>query len=177
MTSLDAFIQNYFLYSRTPQVTELFFALTTIFDFTVYFILIVAGLSFLINKTRGGRYSVLFVFSIVASGLVVYLLKEVFSTARPPDGFMHAFGSSFPSYHATISTVFFVLLMYIFDDYLSKFSRVVFNTFSIVTLFLVALLRVYLVVYWVSDVVFGVILGATLSYVFVSVFRSRNTAL
>jgi len=177
MNSIDFWTQNYFAHSRTSGLTDFFFAITAIFDFSVYFILIVVGLAFLIYKVRGDRYSVLFIFSIVSSGLVVFLLKTIFSKARPVEGLIQAFGSSFPSYHATIATVFLILLMYVFGDTFSKFFRIIFNTICILVLFLVAVSRVYLGVHWVSDVVFGIILGATLSYIFISVFQLRNRAL
>ena len=164
MHSIDIFVQNYFSLARTSTLTELMYLLSILFDVSFYFVAVAFFTAILIYLVRSFRYSILFISTLVSGGILVYFLKMFFNVSRPTEAVLSAFGQSFPSYHATIATIFFSLLMYIFDDYFSSVSRIAFNTFCIALLFLVAISRVYLGVHWVSDVLVGVLLGAVISY-------------
>ncbi|MFZ2621470.1 MAG: phosphatase PAP2 family protein [Minisyncoccia bacterium] len=177
MYSFDIIVQNYFASGRTLFLTEFFYLLTILFDLTTPFILIVFLTSLLVYIVRNIKYSLLFLISIIVGGVSIYFLKVIFNVTRPFGGVMEVFGKSFPSGHTTIATIFFVMLMYIFDDYLSTqvglsgIWRKVFNTFCTLGILLVAFSRVYLGVHWASDVIGGVVLGALVSYICISLFR------
>jgi len=109
--------------------------------------------------------------SMLIQAIIVYLLKISFDINRPIGAVMNSFGKSFPSYHASAVTVFFVILMYIFDKNLKKYSRILFNTFCIIIIILVASSRLYLGVHWLSDVLAGVVLGIFISYISVLIFK------
>ena len=102
---------------------------------------------------------------------LVYLLKVVFNTPRPVDAVTYAFGASFPSYHATMSAVFFISLYFSFKDKIGVFYKKSLYIFSIVAVFLVAFSRIYLGVHWFTDVVSGSVLGATISYISMRLFK------
>lgn len=174
MYSLDIFIQNYLSSVRTGGLTSFFYLISSFFDFSTFFILMCLFISLLIYLVKGHNPTFLFILSIISSGVVVFFLKYIFDIARPTDFVIPAFGPSFPSYHATIVTVFFIILMYIFDDVIDSFSRIVFNSLSIATIFFVALSRVYLGVHWVSDVFVGIILGALISYISLYLFKKYS---
>ena len=182
MHSIDIYVQNYFSLISTSHLTEFMYLLTTLFDFKMPFILVVLAIATLIYLVRNIGYSILFLFTVFSGAVSVYILKQIFNIARPLDGVVATFSSSFPSGHATMVTVFFIMLMYIFDPvvesthyraghYLKSFWRVVFNTFSIAIVILVSLSRLYLGVHWVSDIVFGVVLGAVISYLSIIIFK------
>jgi undecaprenyl-diphosphatase len=175
--NMDNLVQNYILTIRTAGLTQFLFLYSVIFDFSIYFVLVTLCVALLVYLFRGIRYSLLFLGSLTFGAVLVFILKNLFNVTRPSDGLVYAFGQSFPSYHATIATIFFVMLMYIFDDYLSGLKKVAFNTLCSIAIFGMGLSRVYLGVHWVSDVVTGIMLGCFVCYVSALILRYvRNAA-
>ncbi len=174
MNTFDLFVQSYFSSVRTASSTEFMYIITSFFDITT-FVMIGVCFALLVYLVRGARYAIFFSTTIVVAGGMIALLKSLFNTARPLDGVIHVLSPSFPSGHATIATVFFVTLMYIFDTYLGRFGRIMFNALCVASIFLIALSRVYLGVHWVSDVVAGIVLGALISYGSILVFAFFNS--
>lgn len=171
MNSLDIFVQQYFLQIRIGSLTEYMYLMTSLFDVSVQSVLICICIVTLIYIIKGRKFALLFGGAMFSQAVIIYLLKNFFDVSRPTGAVMDAFGKSFPSYHATAVTVFFVMLMYIFDNYFKNFGRVVFNTFCIIMVILVASSRLYLGVHWLSDVLAGVILGGIISYFAVLFFK------
>lgn len=176
MHSIDVFVQQYFSLWRTLGVTEFVYLVTILFDFSIHFVLLLLCVAALVYLVRGVHYSTLLLLSIIFGALSVYVLKLFFNVARPLDGVMVAFGKSFPSGHATVATIFFVMLMYIFDGYFRKVPRILFNIVCTGLIFLVAFSRVYLGVHWVSDVAFGILLGCVVSFLSIFVFQRVSTS-
>lgn len=171
MQNIDTAVQSYVSLIRTQGLTQFFYLLTIYFDLTIYFVLIVLCVASLIYLFRNLRYTILFLGSLGVGAVVVYLMKGYFNVSRPPDALFTAFGQSFPSWHATMATIFFVMLMYTFDDLESHFVRICFNIFCVASIFLVAISRVYLGVHWVSDVSFGILLGCVISFANIHIFK------
>ncbi len=171
MKNIDLLVQNYFSGARTEGMTESMYIFTNIFNLSTESVCVFIFFSLLVYLIKGARLASLFLISITTGSLLVYLIKILFDSARPLDGVMSVFGPSFPSYHATIATIFFIMLMYIFDSYLNTFLQFLFNTLCIFCIFIVAFSRVYLGVHWFSDVFFGVILGSLFSYFCIVVFK------
>lgn len=176
MNFIDTFVQNYFVSNRTEGMTDFMYFVTSFFDVTDVgsfsrFMAIVLLVATLIYFVRNARYSFLFVLVLFVGALATYFLKIFFDVNRPAMAVVSVLGQSFPSYHATASTLFFVMLIYIFDDHLRGIKRKVFNFLCILGIFLVAGSRIYLGVHWVSDVVGGMVLGALISYVSIRIFQ------
>ena len=171
MNSIDTSIQIFFAGVRTPDLIEFFYLLTVLFDLTIYFVLLVVFVAILIRLVRNSTHAVFFLLTMTTGAVAVYLLKIFFNTSRPLDPVFNAFGQSFPSYHAALSTVFFIMLMYIFDDYFVGVPKKIFHLLCIVAVFLVSFSRIYLGVHWFSDVFFGVLVGGVISYLAILIFR------
>ena len=115
-----------------------------------------------------------FLFSLLSVTIITLLFKYLFGVARPIGGIVQTSGLSFPSFHSSISTTLFVMLMYIFDSHMGGVKRVVFNTFCIISIIFVALSRVYLGVHWLSDVFGGIVLGVLVCFVSIRIFKRYN---
>lgn len=100
--------------------------------------------------------------SFLVSGALCVLLKFLTARARPFDaavaGFFGILNYSFPSLHAAASFTAVEVLG-------REFPR--FKWFWIIFAFIVAFSRIYLKVHYLSDVVFGALIGYSVGFVFV----------
>jgi len=171
MFNIDILIQNYLLLVRTPITTEWMIIFSLFFNITIASVIILLCVAALIYLFRGRNYSILFLSTVISGSIICYVLKVIFNVSRPIDQVIPAFGKSFPSYHAMMATIFFGILMYVFDTYFSKWQRIAFNTLCIIAIGTVSFSRIYLGDHWLSDVLGGIALGALLSYGCVIIFR------
>lgn len=98
-------------------------------------------------------------FTMLLGGAAIYTLKELVQRARPLNEIVSESGFAFPSGHATISVVFFGLLIYLAFREKSKMK----TNISLISAFMIVLIcftRLYLNVHWLTDVVGGIALGA-----------------
>lgn len=102
----------------------------------------------------------------VASG-VASLLKVTVARPRPTDGFVPEGSTSFPSGHTTTAAAITVALAIAFP-YI--WSRVL----AAVWIPLMAVSRNYLLVHWLSDVIAGAVLGASVALVVTAVVRATR---
>ncbi len=165
MHSLDIFIQNYFSLTRTPVLTEYMYVVSIFFDLSFVFVFVVLCIAMLVYLVRGFSYARLFLLPLISGGVIVLLSKYIFNVNRPIDSVITAFGQSFPSYHATMATILFGILMYIFDRFFSKIGRIIFNTLCVFSILTVSFSRIYLGVHWFSDVLGGICLGILVLWV------------
>ncbi|MSU45442.1 MAG: phosphatase PAP2 family protein [Candidatus Zambryskibacteria bacterium] len=174
MNAIDIFIQNYFSLDRSEFLVGIMQFVTSLFDASIYFIIIILCVCFLIYRFRNIRYIILFLATLFVGGLAVYFLKMFFDVSRPSEGLVGFFGQSFPSFHATLATIYFVMIMYIFRHQFNGVWQVVLNIFCVVGISVVAFSRVYLGVHWTSDVLTGIFLGLLISYISIKIFKKQT---
>ncbi len=98
----------------------------------------------------------------IISPLSIVFIKGFVGRSRPhiPNPLISAVGPSFPSGHATISTIFLLSALILIAPIIkNKFLHKIFLTISIILFPLIALSRIYLSVHFASDVLGGVLLG------------------
>ena len=143
------------------------------FGSTEAFILLVIALSLFFWLHKKPYHLVQFISTLAVGSLVVYLIKIYIAKPRPLEALINISGYSFPSGHATISTLFCSMIIFSYKDHIKN----IYLKISIVILLSVAALlvsfsRVYLSVHYLSDVIVGILLGLLISAISVFVFEN-----
>lgn len=126
-------------------------------------LLIALYLHIKISKKKG----LLFAITILTTGALIKILKEIFQRVRP-EGLIAETGFSMPSGHATLAVVFFGLGAYLFINKKHKIKTII--TTSLIVL-LIAFTRVYLRVHWLTDVIAGLFLGGIILLVSIIIYK------
>lgn len=174
MQSFDLFIQNYFYLNHSAGITQFMYIVTGLFDPSLSVAFLIFFSSLLVYLVKGKRFSLLFLFSIILGLASVYVFKQFFDISRPLGGVITAFGQSFPSGHATLATIYFVMIMYIFRHQFKGVWQLILNIFCVAGILVVAFSRVYLGVHWTSDVLAGMFLGLLISYISIKIFKKQT---
>lgn len=159
MANFDISVNLFMLQHVTPAIASIWGIVTNIGSTGVMIALgLTIGLTFMFKK-KWRRASIMLV-SILATSVVVTIMKEVFMRARPDDALKILSDPSFPSGHAALSAAFFLASAYIFSQNIhSWIKREVFIVFCVSAVILIGLSRVILNVHWASDVIAGWSLG------------------
>jgi len=159
ITKIDAWIHSHTIYLWNPGWEKIMVFITNIASVWSLFILSAILFLTLLYKKKW-YYSLLFLLSMIGGLLFEFLIKLIIHRPRPEDALVTVSGYSFPSGHATMSLLFFSVLLYAFkDDIKNKILRNVFITSNIIAFLLIGFSRIYLNVHWLSDVLAGFSLG------------------
>jgi membrane-associated phospholipid phosphatase len=126
------------------------------------------------------RWLALAAFAVAESlaPLLSVLLKALVERPRPPDGLIHAAGSSFPSGHATYAGATSLALVLLFTA--PGTPRRWWWTLATLGVLGMAWSRTYLQVHWLTDVIAGALLGsgiALLVFAIAQIVTQRNGSL
>ena len=155
---------------RPPILTKLMIIVSNLATITsMAVIAIILSLSIVYSK-RAKKYLPGMIISLIVSSLLVVLIKDISKRPRPFIGLgieplENKSNYSFPSGHANSV---FSLIPFI-NIYFKKF-RYIWIIFAI----LVSFSRVYLGVHYLSDVIFSMILGLSISYLFIYIENKYN---
>lgn len=121
----------------------------------------------LIHKGRK-RDALLFAVFMISGFIVEYSLKFLIMRERPQSGLITISGYSFPSGHATMVALLFLLICALYEGEKVR-SRSIIVIISILIPVIVGFSRIYLGVHWLSDVIAGYMLAISIYLLFVAV--------
>lgn len=168
----DLLVSNWISHFRNENWNDFFSVVSNIGSpFSFFLLTIVLCMFFWLYKKP--YHLILFLFSVGVSSVAVFLLKIIIERPRPIDALIHLKDFSFPSGHATISTVFCFLIIYSYKKHFkNKFFKYLFFIFFILIWFAISFSRVYLGVHYFSDVFMGVLIGLFVSSISVMFFEN-----
>ena len=164
LSHVDTRVLNLMPSIRTPAQTAFFRVVTALANTETAILLMVATAAVLWQRHQRFLAGLVIV---VAGGeeVVTYIIKHLVMRMRP-DRVLSLFkegGFSFPSGHSVWATVLFGLLAYfIYKSYTSTRARLLTVGLYVLTVFLVALSRIYMGVHYPSDVWGGILLGGSM---------------
>jgi undecaprenyl-diphosphatase len=132
----------------------------------IWITLVTLGIALVIWKTMGGLEAAFIVLSAVTS-IVNYLFKYLVGRPRPSADLVQIMvtesDKSFPSGHAVVATLLLGMLAFLLYTHLQRpYLKLLSLSLSIAFILLVGLSRIFLGVHWLSDVLGGYLVGATL---------------
>ena len=162
MSRIDTRILNQIPNIRTP-LQDSFFRIITMLANTQSAILLIIAASVYLWRNNQKILVGLLIFVAAGEESVTYIIKHIVHRLRP-ERMLSLFGEdsfSFPSGHAVRATVLFGFIAYVmYKSYASLRVRLTTLILYVLSIFLVALSRVYLGVHYPSDVWSGVLLGS-----------------
>ena len=156
--SFNLLVQRIFAELVNPIATGFFIILTNILRPTI---LVLAGLllAYLLYTRGSKKKSFIVCVSIILGALSELIMKIIIHNPRPANSLIQEYGFSFPSGHATMACIFFLLFIYTLKHTWSKPVKVTLTLLSILLIILTGASRIYLGVHWFSDVIAGYALG------------------
>lgn len=155
---LDSFIHSFINGIYNPLIAKLFVILSIITEPSV---LVILGfiLSFILYRNGNKKRSLIVIISLLFGAFSEVILKALIHQPRPIDALIQESSYSFPSGHATLSCIFFLLIIYTLKHNWSRATRATLTSLSIFLILLIGFSRIYLNMHWLSDVIAGYALG------------------
>ena len=136
-------------------------------------ILIFLVLAFVLIKKREKISSVILISSSFLGMVLAATGKYSAERIRPSGYLINETGFSFPSYHATMATIFLLSSLLLVAPLIqNKFLKISFIIIAIILFPLIAFSRIYLSVHYASDVLGGIFIGI-ISYLLAKVFAEK----
>ncbi len=159
LLELDLYVNKFFIENSIDWLIAFMKIVTDVISPTAIAILGIISIVYYIYKKN--YYNTLTIsLSFFGGYLITYTLKNMVERIRPESQFLVETGYSFPSGHASIATIFFVLLIYLFIIKIkSLVLREILIAGSVILIILTSFSRVYLGVHWLSDILAGIGLG------------------
>lgn len=165
---------NLFLSSNQVNwIQNLSITLGVLFE-PIYVILYIVILSTILYFLKKKEKAILLFLSSIAGGFFIFVLKHIFSRARPLNMIIEESSFSFPSGHALFSVILFGMLIYFCTSIKSKSKKNILISSSIFMIFIIGLSRLYIGVHWLSDIIAGYFFGVFLIFLILFIYKSTN---
>lgn len=144
---------------QTPLLNQVLTFITHLASTTMMIIGGLILLAFFISKKKW-RYSLILTCSMFLGKGAEVFIKQVIGRDRPLNPIIEADGYSFPSGHATIAIIFYLILAYYFKNHIkNKNIKYLLMSLCLSIILAVGFSRIYLGAHWYSDVIAGYALG------------------
>ena len=161
IVEFDLWVLNNVLYFRAPAVTKFMVIFTHLAGEAAIAAGSLAAITYSLLRKRLD-YLIGYISAILGGGALLLALKVFVHRARPitKSSLISAGEWSFPSGHATMSVVFYGIILYFLVRNIGSWKLRVFTaTATAFIIFLLGLSRIYLQVHYMSDVIAGYALG------------------
>lgn len=159
---------------QTPALTKFFTFITHIGDTKVLLPLSLILVLFLLYQNRK-KDAIFTSLTLITAVSISESLKFLIQRARPIDALILETDPSFPSGHTLMSTLFFLLLIFLYKDEIkSKINKKMMITLGIILPILIGFSRLYLNVHWLTDVLAGLILGIIFALTFRMLLKKKG---
>ncbi len=155
---IDQVVFNFIQPLHTPYLTTIMLGITTLGSTPLIILLTALTFLFFLRK-KEQRTALIIASASIVGFLLGTLSKELFQRTRPENMLQAATGYSFPSGHATKTTILFLLTLYLCKDHVNKHHNKLLTTLTIILLLLIGFSRIYLNTHWLTDVLGGYLLG------------------
>ena len=156
------------------SISNFFISMSNQFGKILFGLMVLAALK-LYSMDRK-KESLVLVSSVVGGYILGNLVKFVVQRPRPLLSAIQETGYSFPSNHAVVAAVLFLMIIYFFAGEIK--NNLAKNAFILVNFLLILLFgfsRIYLNVHWFTDIVGGFVLGVFIVSVAILFLKSLNT--
>ncbi|MCK5460452.1 phosphatase PAP2 family protein [Candidatus Gracilibacteria bacterium] len=162
--NLDQLINQKVNLIHTPLLTQILTLWTRIFDFKIFVLWFTLFTLFLWQNKKRNEILFLGISLILGVGLKS-ILKILIARPRPIDHLLESTTFSFPSGHATISTLFFLGIYLSFASKIkSQRKKKLFLSGCIFGLLSISFSRIYLHMHYLSDILAGILLGTLIIF-------------
>ena len=159
LSQLDTTVSNFMKDIENSSLTNTMILLTRLGEwYGIVFISALTVLALMYGKRK--RDALIFSLFLIVGFLLESIAKIATQRERPPYGIIHVSGYSFPSGHAMMTALLFLLICYLYRKRL----------LYIISIFIVSLVgfsRIYLNVHWLSDVIAGYALAICMFSIFI----------
>ena len=159
LSQLDITASNFMKDIENSSLTNTMILLTRLGEwYGIVFISALTVLALMYGKRK--RDALIFSLFLIVGFLLESIAKIATQRERPPYGIIHVSGYSFPSGHAMMTALLFLLICYLYRKRL----------LYIISIFIVSLVgfsRIYLNVHWLSDVIAGYALAICMFSIFI----------
>lgn len=159
----NAFMQSI----QNPALTTFSKFIAIIFDPITLIIISLIIAAFLYFREEK-KQAIFLASTMLTTGIIIKLLKEIFQRARPLNALILKSGFSFPSGSTTVALVFLGLIIYLFSGKKYKFVTILTATLMIL---LIGFTRIYLQVHWLTDVVGGIFIGGIILITSIIIYK------